>query len=120
MDLVWINPTLTLRRYREEMAFESGALNATLAAAAGDDAALFAELRAAFRESVDRQIDLLRRARCDGNWQIAALRLKGLAASFGAEPVMTLAEEALNAAPGEPTIIRRLERMLDEFGPGFD
>lgn len=97
------------------MVFESEALNATLAAAAGDDAALFAELRMAFGESLDRQIDLLRRSRCDANWEIAALRLKGLAASFGADPVMKLAEEALAAAPGEPTIVRRLQQMLDEF-----
>jgi hypothetical protein len=44
------------------MAFSSGHLDATFAAAAGDDAALLAELRAVFVESVDRQIDLLRRA----------------------------------------------------------
>lgn len=118
MLLSSINPTLTLDAYRGWMVFESGALNATLAAAAGDDAALFAELRMAFSESMDRQIDLLRRARCDGNWQVAALRLKGLAASFGADPVMKLADEALDAAPGEPTIVRRLERLLDEFVTG--
>lgn len=120
MLLVWINPTLTLHVYRGGMAFESGALNATLAAAAGDDAVLFAELRSAFGESLDRQIDLLRRARCDGNWQVAALRLKGLAASFGVDPVMKLADEALNAAPGEPTIVHRLERLLHEFTAAQD
>ena len=97
------------------MAYEAGALDATIAAAAGDDPALFAELRGAFRESVERQIDLLRRARCDGNWQIAALRLKGLAASFHAETLLLLAEEALDAAPGEPGVVRRLQAFLDEF-----
>ena len=97
------------------MAFESGALDATLAAAAGDDPALLAELRAAFCESLERQVDLLRRARCDGNWTIAAMRLQGLAASFHAEPLIALAEQALEAAPGEPTIIRRMEKFLKEF-----
>ena len=97
------------------MAYEAGALDATIAAAAGDDPMLFAELRGAFRESVERQIDLLRRARCDGNWQIAALRLKGLAASFHAETLLLLAEEALHAAPGEPGVVRRLQAFLDEF-----
>ena len=82
------------------MAYESGALDATLAAAAGEDAALFAELRLAFIESVARQVDLLRRSRCDGNWHVAAMRLKGLAASFHAELLLLLAEEALDAAPG--------------------
>ncbi len=97
------------------MAYEAGALDATLAAAAGEDPALFAELRGAFRESLERQIDLLRRARCDGNWQVAALRLKGLAASFHAEPLLILAEEALDAAPGEPGVVRRLQGFLDDF-----
>lgn len=48
------------------MAIEAGALNATLAAAAGDDPLLLAELRDAFLESLARQVDLLRRSRCDG------------------------------------------------------
>lgn len=97
------------------MAYEAGALDATLAAAAGDDPELFAELRAAFIESLARQVDLLRRARCDGNWQVAAMRLKGLAASFHAESLIELAEEALESAPGEPSVVRRLQGFLDEF-----
>ena len=97
------------------MAYEAGALDATLAAAAGNDPELFAELRAAFVESLARQVDLLRRSRCDGNWQIAAMRLKGLAASFHAESLIELAEEALDSAPGEPSVVRRLQGFLDEF-----
>jgi hypothetical protein len=97
------------------MAYESGSLDATIAAAAGEDAALVAELRAAFIESVARQIDLLGRARCDGNWRISAMRLKGLAASFHAEQLMVLSEQALAAAPGEPTIVRRLQRFIEDF-----
>lgn len=100
------------------MAYEAGALDATLAAAAGDDAALFAELRGAFIDSVARQLDLLRRARCDGNWHVAAMRLKGLAASFHADPLMILAEQALDAAPGEPVVVRRIQAFLDEFSEG--
>jgi HPt (histidine-containing phosphotransfer) domain-containing protein len=100
------------------MAYQAGALDATLAAAAGEDAALFAELRIAFIESLAKQVDLLRRSRCDGNWQIAAMRLKGLAASFHADTLLVLAEEALDAAPGEPTVIRRLQNFLDEFKAG--
>jgi hypothetical protein len=97
------------------MAYQAGALDATLAAAAGEDAALFAELRAAFVESLDRQVDLLRRSRCDGNWQVAAMRLRGLATSFHAEPLIVLADEALDSAPGEPGIVRRLQAFLDDF-----
>lgn len=97
------------------MAYEAGALEATLQAAAGGDAALFEELRAAFVESARRQVDLLERARCDGNWIMAAMRLKGLAASFHSEALLVLAEEALESAPGEPTVVRRLKAYVAEF-----
>jgi hypothetical protein len=97
------------------MAYEAGAFEATLAAAAGDDPALMAELRLAFIESLARQVDLLRRSRCDGNWQVAAMRLKGLAASFHAGDVIRLAEDALDSAPGDPAVIRRLQGYIDTF-----
>ncbi len=90
-------------------------MEATLAAAAGGDAELFAELRASYVESVARQADLLARARCDGNWHVAAMRLKGIAASFHSAPLLALAEDALEAAPGEPGIVRRLRAYLSEF-----
>ena len=94
------------------MAYQSGDLDATLAAAAGEDLALLHELRQAFIESIDRQIDLLQRSRCDGNWQVAAMRLKGLAASFHADQLIELADEALDAAPGDPVTLRRLRTFL--------
>lgn len=97
------------------MAYEAGALEETLAAAAGGDAALFAELRAVFAESVNKQIDLLERSRCDGNWHVAALRLKGLAASFHSATLLLLAEEALETAPGDPSVVRRLKVYVAEF-----
>ncbi|WFL77133.1 Hpt domain-containing protein [Altererythrobacter arenosus] len=102
------------------MAYESGALDATLAAAAGEDRALIAELRSAFIDSAQKQVELLKRARCDGNWHVAAMRLKGLAASFHASNLYDLAEEALVAAPGEPTVVRKIESALAEFGPSID
>ncbi len=100
------------------MAYAAGDLDATLAAASGDDPALFAELREAFAESLARQIDLLRRSRCDGNWQVAAMRIKGLAASFRADPLIRLAEDALDAAPGDPAIVRKIQSFLDDFSAG--
>ncbi|MFC0683796.1 Hpt domain-containing protein [Novosphingobium clariflavum] len=100
------------------MAYEPGALEATIAAAAGGDSELFAELRASYAESVARQIDLLARARCDGNWHVAAMRLKGLAASFHSNTLLELAEQALDAAPGEPVVIRQLRTYLEEFSAG--
>ena len=100
------------------MAYETGSLDATLAAAAGDDPAMVRELRDAFLQSVTRQVDLLERSRCDGNWRIAALRLKGLAASFHADKLLVLAENALIVAPGEPTAVRALKRFVDDFSAG--
>lgn len=97
------------------MAYEGGALDATIAAAADGDNALFLELRGAFLDSAARQLDLLRRSRCDGNWRMAAMRLKGLASSFHAETLLALAEEAVDAAPSEPTVLRRLQHHLDEL-----
>jgi hypothetical protein len=97
------------------MAYEPGALEETLAAAAGGDASLLAELRAAYVESVGRQIDLLERSRCDGNWNLAAQRLKGLAASFHSSGLLILSEQALDTAPGDPAIVRRLKAHLGEL-----
>lgn len=97
------------------MAFESGALDATIAAAAGDDAALIAELRATFVESARRQLDLLRRSRCDGNWSVAAMRLKGLAASFHVEDLMQLAQQALDGVPGDPAILRQIDWAIQKL-----
>ena len=97
------------------MAYENGALEATLAAAAGDDAALMHELRGAFLESAHKQLDLLRRSRCDGNWNVAAMRLQSLAASFHAQDLVNAAQNALQGAPGEPASIREIESVLARF-----
>lgn len=97
------------------MAYDPGALNASLAAAVGYDSALMAELRGAFIESAQRQFDLMGRARCDANWQVAASRLKSLAASFGATGLVALADEALNGAPGDPVVLRKIALSIDDF-----
>jgi HPt (histidine-containing phosphotransfer) domain-containing protein len=97
------------------MAYDPGALNASLAAAVGSDPQLMAELRGAFVESAARQLDLMGRARCDANWQIAASRLKSVAASFGAIGLLALADEALDGAPGDPVVLRKLSAAIDGF-----
>ena len=100
------------------MSYDPGALNAALAAAVGEDQALIADLRVAFMESATRHLDLLARARCDANWELAAWRLKGLAASFGLTTLMALADEAAQAAPGDPRAIQRLRTALSGLGQG--
>jgi HPt (histidine-containing phosphotransfer) domain-containing protein len=97
------------------MAYGNATLDATLAAAAGDNPALMAELRAAFIESALRHLDLLKRARCDGNWTVAAMRLKSLAASFNADDLLAAAERALASAPGEPMAVREIEAVMARF-----
>ncbi len=97
------------------MVYDPGALNASLAAAVGSDPELMHELRAAFLESAARQADLLGRARCDANWSIAASRLKSVAASFGAVGLIALADEALEGAPGDPVVLRKLGAAIDEL-----
>ncbi len=96
------------------MAYDPGNLQAALSAAVGTDLALIADLRRAFIESAERQVDLLSRSRCDANWIMAALRLKGLCASFGVTGVMDLADQALNGAPGDPGVLRDLGKALAE------
>jgi len=97
------------------MAYDPGALDASLAAAVGSDPTLVAELRAAFVESAQRQADLMGRARCDANWVVAASRLKSLAASFGALGLLRLADEAIDGAPGDPVVLRKIRAALQEF-----
>lgn len=97
------------------MAYAKGDFELTLATAAGNDPALAAELRASFVESLALQVDLLHRARCDGNWKMAAQRLCGLGASFHAGELVTMAEEALDGAPGDPAVLRKLTKFTGGF-----
>src|SRR5690606_7504293 len=57
--------------------------------------------------------DLMRRARCDANWHVAAERPKGLAATFGITPLNQLGEEAMAGAPGDPAVLRRITIATD-------
>jgi hypothetical protein len=97
------------------MVYDPGALTASLAAAVGSDAGLVAELREAFVESAARQTDLMSRSRCDANWLMAAARLKSLAASFGAVNLLELADEAIDGAPGDPVVLRKVRQALEDF-----
>ena len=100
------------------MVYDPGALNASLAAAVGADSGLMAELRDAFVESAARQVDLMRRSRCDANWRLAAARLGSLAASFGAVGLLEMADEAMQGAPGDPVILRKIGAAIDDFVQG--
>lgn len=97
------------------MAYDPGAIDATLAAVAGDDPALIADLRAAFIESARAGLSAMEAAPDAEAWREATARLKGLAASFGAVRLMALAVAASDAPPGDAAVLRKLRRMLERL-----
>ncbi|MES2095793.1 MAG: Hpt domain-containing protein [Pseudomonadota bacterium] len=96
------------------MAYDPGAIDATLAAAVGDEPALIAELRVAFVESAERTIAAIESAKDDAAWVLATARLKGLAASFGAVRLMSLAADA-GVTPGNADAVRKLRRAVERL-----
>jgi HPt (histidine-containing phosphotransfer) domain-containing protein len=97
------------------MAYDPGAIDATLAAAVGDEPGLIAELRGAFLDSARRALELLRGSDDPESWRGAALRLKGLAASFGAVRLMALAQDAADAQAGDRAVLRKIERAIERL-----
>lgn len=94
------------------MAYDFGAFEASVSAAVGNDDRLAQDLRTAFFEGIHYHADLLNRSRCGANWEIAAHRLKGLSASFGAIGLMRAANFALESAPGDPVALRRVKSAI--------
>lgn len=92
------------------MAYDPGAIDATLAAAVGDDPALVAELRLAFVDGVERALEALAAAADEEAWRAGAWRLKGLAASFGAVRLMSQAADAANRPVGDAATLAMLKR----------
>ncbi|MEN3747017.1 Hpt domain-containing protein [Sphingomonas sp. HF-S3] len=97
------------------MAYDPGAIDATLAAAVGDEPMLIAELREAFLLGVRRCLEAMKAATHADGWIAAALRLKGLAASFGAIRLMALAGEAAAGQANDAAVLRRLHRAIDRL-----
>ena len=97
------------------MAYDPGAIDATLAAAVGDEPALIAELREAFLDGVKRCLEGMKSADTPDGWTSAALRLKGLAASFGAVGLMALASEAASGQAHDGAVMRRLHRAIERL-----
>jgi HPt (histidine-containing phosphotransfer) domain-containing protein len=97
------------------MAYDPGAIDATLAAAVGDEPLLIAELREAFLDSAKRGLAMLGAAEDIEHWQSAAYRLKGLAASFGAVRLMALATEAAALPVRDPAVLKRITRAVERL-----
>jgi len=109
------NQELSLFGVAQGMAYDPGAIDATLAAAVGDEPVLIAELRESFLDSVKRCVSAMKSAEGPDAWATAALRLKGLAASFGAVRLMALAAEAVNGPAQDSAMLRRLHRAIDRL-----
>ncbi len=97
------------------MAYDPGAIDATLAAAVGDDPALIAELREAFLDSARRGVAAIESASDESSWRDAAARMRGLAASFGAVRLMALASELADAPVGDKGMVRRVKRAVERL-----
>lgn len=97
------------------MAYDPGQIDATLAAAVGDEPGLIADLRFAFLDSAQRGLAKLEAADTAAEWQAAALRLKGLAASFGAVRLMALATAVGEGTPFDQVGLRKLKRAVDRL-----
>jgi len=90
------------------MTYEHGTIDSTLAAVAGDEPAVIQELRHAFVEGVTRAMEAMHMAEDAGEWREAALRLKGLAASVNALPLMTLAAQAAELESPDAQLLDRI------------
>jgi HPt (histidine-containing phosphotransfer) domain-containing protein len=97
------------------MAYDPGAIDQALSAAVGDDPALIAELRAAFIESARAAMSAIAAPDDAGAWHDGLLKLRGLAASFGAVRLAALAGEAINAPVGDPRALRLLRRNVERL-----
>jgi HPt (histidine-containing phosphotransfer) domain-containing protein len=100
------------------MSYDFAGMDWSLATALGDDASLLAELRLALIADATAAAEQLAGARCDANWEQAALCLKGLGGSFGATRLREAAELAECSAPGDPVAIRAILRAIDELRAG--
>lgn len=95
------------------MKYDPAAFDAALAAAVGDDPMLVAELRSVFLKSALGHADALGRAGSAAEWRTAAMRLHGLAASFGAIDLMGLAGRASEGSIGDHALLRDIRGVIE-------
>jgi len=94
------------------MAYDPGAIDAALAAAVGDEPLLIAELRLAFIDSVEATLTQMQMSTDIDAWTLAARRMKGLAASFGAVRLMAAATAAIESTPHDTEVMRRIHHEV--------
>lgn len=89
------------------MTIDPGTLDRLLADAVGPDSAVAADLRALFLASATQHLAAMSQPSSPATWREEALRLQGLAASFG---LIELADQAAEAAASAPDAA-----MLDQL-----
>ena len=94
------------------MTYEHGTIDSAMAAVAGDEPAVIQDLRCAFLEGVTRALETMKAARDGQEWREAALRLKGLAASVNALPLMTLAGQAAERDTRDGDLLDRIAEVV--------
>lgn len=81
------------------MSFEPATLDHLLAEAVGADSAVAGELRALFLASATMHVAMLSQTQAVSVWRDEALKLQGLAASFGMNALMDAAARAAQTGP---------------------
>ena len=94
------------------MTYEHGTIDSALAAVAGDEPAVIQDLRCAFVEGVTRALEAMRLAEDGQEWREASLRLKGLAASVNALPLMTLAGQAADRDTRDVVLLDKIAEVV--------
>lgn len=94
------------------MTYEHGTIDSALAAVAGDEPAVIQDLRRAFVEGVTRTVEIMHQAQTGQEWHEAALRLKGLAASVNALPLMTLAAQAAERDGRDAALLDQIGKLI--------
>ncbi|MET4897628.1 Hpt domain-containing protein [Sphingomonadaceae bacterium jetA1] len=94
------------------MTYEHGTIDAALAAVAGDEPAVIQDLRMAFIEGVTRALEAMHGAEDGQSWRESALRMKGLAASVSALPLMTLATQAAERDGPDSELLDRIGQVV--------
>jgi hypothetical protein len=94
------------------MTIDPGTLDRLLADAVGPDSAVAADLRALFLASATQHLATMSQSASPAAWRDEALRLQGLAASFGVVELAGQAAEAAAAAVPDAVLLNRLARSL--------
>ncbi len=81
----------------------------------GGDSQLFGDMVAEFQKTLARYADDLAVAKTRAKWKEVSHRLKGAAQAVGAESIAQIAVLAELSAPGDATLLHKLEEEIERF-----